>query len=534
MDVMFVDDQVTVLNGIAAAVPFEQLGIRSVRYATSADTALDMLQEAPAELIFCDIEMPGRDGLELAREVRRLYPETLVVLLTSHAEFEYAQACMRLGCFDYILQPAPHDVIEQAIQRAQQLLQERGRKGRLSEIGARMKTSGVELLDNLTLSLMSSSEEDARSAREILNLMGYPLTPDTTVRIMLFRMPGFRDSETPLAKEKEIHRAISDAMKQSELAFTTVHISARDHRGLFPVLLFSAEPERPALLSDEELSRMFDCLCDILKRDVIQCCVGDRVPLRQLREERIRLRDALEGRTCADGSVLLLSSESDADGTRNEPISGRGARWRSLLASGQHKILLGEFEDCLRSIETMPAGRPKAYCDLHQRMTHMFFNYFYENGADVQNLFRSEYSYNEYMSSFSDPDALRRAVLYMLRQAEELEQGMVPANDIEKAKTFILENLANPITVKDVADYVCMSPEYFTKLFKRETGQNIKEFITLTKLAAAKDMLEHSSIPVGLVALELGYSNFSHFSQVFKKYEDISPSEYRNRCNGEE
>ena len=528
MDVMFVDDQITVLNGIAAGVHFQSLGVRSVRYATSADAALTMLAEAPTELLFCDIEMPGRDGLELTREVRTLYPETLVVLLTSHAEFEYAQACMRLGCFDYILQPAPHDVIEQTIQRALQALQERSRKSKLSEIGARMKTSGMELLDTLTLNLMSSSEEDARSAREILNLMGYPLTPETPVRLLLFRVPDFRNSETPLAKEKEFHRAISDAMKESELALTTIYISARDHRGRFPVLLFSTDPERAAVLSDEELVRLFDCLCGILKREVIQCCAGQRVFPGALRAERHHLRDVLDGKAPADDSVLLLSSEEEA-AAKGELISGRGARWRSLLASGQHKILLSEVEDCLRAIETMPTGRPKAYCDLHQRLTHMFFNYFYENGADVHNLFRSKYSYNEYMSSFSDPDALRRAALYMLRQAEELEQGKIPDSDIEKAKTFISENLANPITVKDVADYVCMSPEYFTKLFKRETGQNIKEFITLTKLAAAKDMLEHSNIPVGMVALELGYTNFSHFSQVFKKYEDMSPSDYRNQ-----
>ena len=79
-----------------------------------------------------------------------------------------------------------------------------------------------------------------------------------------------------------------------------------------------------------------------------------------------------------------------------------------------------------------------------------------------------------------------------------------------------------------MAEHVFMSPEYFTKLFKRETGQNIKEYITLTKIEAAKDMLEHSSIPVSMVALELGYSNFSHFSQVFRKYENMSPSEYRS------
>ena len=296
MHVMFVDDQATVLSGIAAGVHFRDLGVSSVRYATGTDSALEMLRQAPVELIFCDIEMPGRDGLELISEVRRLYPNTFVVMLTSHAEFEYAQAGMRLGCFDYILQPAPYDVIEQTIQRAQQQLQERDRKDRLSEIGTRLQTSGMELLDNLTLSLMSSTEADVTEALEMLNLLGYPLRKETPVRLMLFRFSDFRNSETPLAMEKEIHRAISDGMKQSELDFSAIHISAVDHRGQFPVLLFSAEPEREAALDDEELRRLFNCVCSRLPQALIQCCAGEKVPLSQLRAERKGLREALEGR----------------------------------------------------------------------------------------------------------------------------------------------------------------------------------------------------------------------------------------------
>ena len=64
------------------------------------------------------------------------------------------------------------------------------------------------------------------------------------------------------------------------------------------------------------------------------------------------------------------------------------------------------------------------------------------------------------------------------------------------------------------SDHVGLSAEYFTKLFKKETGQSIKEYITLMKVEAAKNMLAHSNISVGMVALELGYSNFPHFSQV--------------------
>ena len=125
------------------------------------------------------------------------------------------------------------------------------------------------------------------------------------------------------------------------------------------------------------------------------------------------------------------------------------------------------------------------------------------------------------------------AMLYMMKQVRELGKAQAPKSDIEKAKSFIMENIADPITVKDVADYVCLSAEYFTKSFKKETGYNIKEYITWTKVEAAKDMLEHSNISVGMVALELGYTNFSHFSQVFKKYENVTPSEYRSRFTGE-
>ena len=533
MKVMFVDDQSSVLDGIAAGVHFQELGVFSVRYANGTDSALARLQEESADLVFCDVEMPGRNGMELAREIRERWPDTLVVLLTSHAEFEYAQESMRLGCFDYILQPAPYEVIEQLMQRARQLLQERGRRSRLYEIGSRMRTSGMELLDSLTLGLLNRDDNEQREAIEMLNLLDYPLDTETPSRLLLFHFSGYRHADSALAAEKEIHRALSDAMKRSELSFSALHLSTLDHRGRFLMLLFPADRERGAELSNEDIRRLFECLCAARPHEPIQCCAGARLPLRQQREEFRKLRDEIDGKQVSEG-LLFLSSAGELPGSPAEKLAGDSERWSTLLATGQRRTFLNEVEACLHSIETMPSGRGKALCDLHQRLTHVFFSYFYENGADVHRLFRSQYTYNEYMSSFSDPETMRIAVAYMLRQTEELEQTLAPENNIEKAKTFISENLSNPITVKDVADHVFMSPEYFTKLFKRETGQNIKEYITLTKIAAAKDMLEHSSISVGMIALELGYTNFSHFSQVFRKYENMSPSEYRSKLTGEE
>jgi YesN/AraC family two-component response regulator len=133
------------------------------------------------------------------------------------------------------------------------------------------------------------------------------------------------------------------------------------------------------------------------------------------------------------------------------------------------------------------------------------------------------------MNGFKDTDSMRKAVSFMLNAIDDIQKNSVSKSDIENAKSFIANNISNPITVKDVADHVNLSAEYFTKLFKRATAQNIKEYIDHSKISAAKEMLEHSNISVSMIALELGYSYFSHFTQVFKKYEHMTPSEYRNK-----
>lgn len=531
MKIMFVDDQINVLDGIAAGVHFDELGVESVRYATGADSALEMLRKEPADIILCDVEMPGKSGLELVHAVRELYPETLTILLTSHKEFEYAQESVRMGCYDYILQPAPYDEIEKVLRRALQDIYERQKNRRLFEIGKRMQTSEMELLDGVVLNLLSTEEADVRSSIELMNLLGYPISNEKKVLPLTFCFAEYRKSDTPMAAEKEIHRALFTALKQAGISYPILPVSAVDRRRQFLLLLFSSQQEDPEIPM-EQIRRFFDCVSGILPKDVIQCYVGHAVPLPRLRGEIVNIRAVISGEAPAGAVECLEYDGNHPKAPESQMIPGSGAQWRALLAAGQHRVLMSEFERCLEQIETYAPNKQKAMCDLHQRITHMFFNYFYDSGAAVHTLFRNEYSYTDYMNSYTDPDSLRKAVSYMLRQVEEIERKSLPKSDIEKAKAFISDNISDPITVKDVADHVCLSAEYFTKLFKRETGQNIKEYITLTKVEAAKDMLEHSNVPVGMVALELGYTNFSHFSQVFRKYEHMSPSEYRSKVTG--
>lgn len=55
----------------------------------------------------------------------------------------------------------------------------------------------------------------------------------------------------------------------------------------------------------------------------------------------------------------------------------------------------------------------------------------------------------------------------------------------------------------------------------------MKSYILQVKLDVAKDMLANPNIPISMIATEIGYSNFSHFTQMFRKYTEMTPSDYR-------
>lgn len=79
----------------------------------------------------------------------------------------------------------------------------------------------------------------------------------------------------------------------------------------------------------------------------------------------------------------------------------------------------------------------------------------------------------------------------------------------------------------DIAKAVFLNQEYLSRLFKTETGRTLSNYIAWEKIEQAKEMLRSTDIPIGIIAQKTGYTNFSYFSQVFKRSTGLSPLEYR-------
>lgn len=98
-----------------------------------------------------------------------------------------------------------------------------------------------------------------------------------------------------------------------------------------------------------------------------------------------------------------------------------------------------------------------------------------------------------------------------------------------KAMDYVCDHLHEVITVKNVADFIGLDKTYLGKLFRKETGQSVAEYIRSQKIQTAQNMLLYSDFSCAEIAQYLAFATHSHFSDVFKKYTGMTPFEYRNR-----
>jgi DNA-binding NtrC family response regulator len=104
--VLLVDDEVSFVETMTKRLSKRQLMILP---AYSGRQALEKLEKNSVDVVILDVKMPGMDGIETLREIKKIYPLVEVIMLTGHATIETAVEGMRLGAFDYLMKPCEID-----------------------------------------------------------------------------------------------------------------------------------------------------------------------------------------------------------------------------------------------------------------------------------------------------------------------------------------------------------------------------------------------------------------------------------------
>ena len=194
----------------------------------------------------------------------------------------------------------------------------------------------------------------------------------------------------------------------------------------------------------------------------------------------------------------------------------------------------GEWKDCLKElmdiIENLHYGNRYA---AENRCVAMLLDLLREIQEYTKPAEKDRKSYETFVSNIRQVNTYRELRIFIRKNLqwfidEILSQENVKEKDvIRQVKYYIREHYAEDIRLGKIADMVYMNPYYFSSFFKKETGQNFKNYLIEVRMKAAGKLLMESDVTSYHLASAVGYKDVKSFVEKFREYYGDTPTEYK-------
>lgn len=152
-----------------------------------------------------------------------------------------------------------------------------------------------------------------------------------------------------------------------------------------------------------------------------------------------------------------------------------------------------------------------------------------DGGAKTDSIFRLN---NEFLSRLFREQELEDLCVLMQEVLESFMSAMYSEKDkgnpyIRKALRFMADNYNEHLELDQVAEYVGLSPSYFSSLFRQVVGMNFREYLCRLRVEESKHLLLSPQYSLADIALSMGFPDQSYFCKVFKRIVGVTPGKYR-------
>lgn len=524
--VLIVDDEHFVRYGIKAMIDWESMGFDMVGEASNGMEGLLAFEELAPEVVITDIKMPVMDGIEFVSQVRALDRQVKLILLTCLDDFEYAQKAIRLGITDYLIKSdiMPKD-LEQVMMNLKTVLDEaQYAAGHSAGRQAHESNQDSVTKEALLMGLVHGTISEAHVTEEKLQAAG--LSPGKIPLILLYI--GIDDLEKLRSHHSEVEMIMFHT-KGIEVTREICSLGAEDNEiisgstGVWCVLLKGISVDAAGELARRLISRF----SDELRLSVTLGVSSPFHTLLELRdaylqaEHRYRLKLFI-GCGIVIGQEFVYDSEV---ATNPVPIMNKKLNdfLYSLDREAMQQYLVAVFDHAKARLDY--EGVHLISIELLLNLTNMYL----ELSDDHEWLYERK---KELFDQIKQLETLEEITSWFVQVYEELIQKMraVYSSDqgsVAKAIQYIDQNYDQDLSLQVLSQYVHLSKNYFSNLFKRETGEGVIDYITKVRLDHAKALLRNTDLKSSEISVLVGISDSKYFSKLFKKMTGVTPSEYR-------
>ena len=506
--VLLVDDDTIVRITLRSLIDWGRYGYEIAADASNGEQALRYLKEHPVDLLITDMKMPIMDGLQLLRELNAKNLMPCTVVLSSYDDFKMVRESFRMGACDYLLKSDIEEEVlsallarlnqEYLIEEAEEVRVPEREKvlvdmatGRtaldesffgtdyylvqfeIDEFGQHVTRFGTDLAGELTEPFLEFARQIPRVAARCL--LG-SISPSRY--LMLYQVSdGYQSRDNVLSTCKQLKNVWNNFMNLP----VSAGISRMGHSAAEFMDCF------------EEAGWQLELHYLKGKGSVCWPWEPGRLPKELVLRAGADYEKLIQGIRSAD--ELLVEEEKQELFCRIQSMEFPESRNECLAV-----IFL--MIRALRDVQQNVWATVQEDVDYYQKLDRLL---------DSRSL---EIWMNNYL----------RWILDYLSHASASRQ----VDMMIRAKRFILDNYSNPeLTLGSVAGYVGLNEKYFSTRFTRETGSTFSNYLTEIRIRKAKELMDKTDLKMYEISQQVGYNNVEHFTRVFKKVCQISPSAYK-------
>ena len=188
-----------------------------------------------------------------------------------------------------------------------------------------------------------------------------------------------------------------------------------------------------------------------------------------------------------------------------------------------------ESRQMLSQMVSKNAGR-KQLRDFCQDYLKLVYSVMWENGWETNELIRTE-SDMEILNNAANTVADMERLIHHV--SEYFSAKCVSRNTksaVQLVSQYITDHYSEPLSRNMLAEYIHLNPDYLSRIFQKEMGCTLKEFIIRKRMEAARLLVRGTAIPISEIASMVGYENYPHFIQNYRKEFGITPKAERDNA----
>lgn len=525
LHVMIVDDEKVVIDEIVSLIDWAAFGIESVHTALGKEQALDIMEHQLINIIISDIEMPRGSGLELLAWVKKNRPNIETIFVTCHADFRYAQQAIQMGSLEFLLKPVNRDELVDALKKAIEKIEKTDNLTHNSRYGQFWAKHQPLLLEHFWIDLLNHDiiplrQEIARAASE----RNIPFNIEMEVLPVLISIDHTND-EPALQDDKLLEFSVKNIAEEVITLDGNQGQIIRLRQGLLLGILSLDDPQVIDLTGLTSACQTLTDACRKYLNCLVKCYLGRRVNVQDLSGLVEHLIQHRNNHVRDDQSVIELVESDFAVKPYFLPETDT---LLLLLRTGNRSKISENLINCLEELSASQAKSRDLLVDFQQRFQQAIFKFVQEKKMTLPYASGDSRAVELYANSVNSINNLKKWMFYVLDQVfDSIHFNSENQTVTRKVMQYIDQNIDTELNCIDIADYAFISHDYLTKLFKKETGLSLSQYIIKVRIEKSRKLLETTNLSIREIASSIGCDNVSYFSKFFRKHLKISPVEYR-------